>query len=123
MIGKLGEPEIRELGRAVFAQKNVGGLHVPVDNTSAVSVGKRFAGVPRNVHNFVPRKQMARRSRILNLLLECSAVYVFENQKRLVTIVFERIDGGNIGVIQPRDRVGFLTEALDEIRRGRQMPR
>lgn len=49
---RIGKPKITEFRRAVLADENVGWLHVAMDHTAAVGVGKRLGDLDAKAGDF-----------------------------------------------------------------------
>ena len=118
-IQRLGEPEVEHLDRAVRLDLDVRGLDVPVHDPLLVRRLERVGDLPGDGQRLVEWK-----GTLGNAIGERGAFHQFHYERLLLGGVLEPVDGGDVRVIQLRERPGLPLEAGEAVRvlghRGRQ---
>jgi hypothetical protein len=98
ITGRFGQPEIQQLHRAPGSHLDVRGLQVPVDHAAFVRSLQTFGDLTGN------RQRIVHRDRALRDSFGHGPPFdQFHHQRALL----EAMDGGDVGVIQCRQRLGF----------------
>ena len=97
----------------VVQQHDVLGLDIPVDHPVCMGVFQCLEDLRDKVHRF-PAAELS--SPLVQVLPQGHAVHVFHDD--ILQIVVDRhvIDLDDVGMVQQRDRLGFVFEAADQIR-------
>ena len=106
----LGDAEVRNLHPALFVQQDVFRLDVAMDDALFVGELQRLAN-----HRHNRQRLLRRHFAVQQQLAQIQAVYKFHHQITMSTRFAEVVDSDNVGVIQPRQGLGFACEPFDEL--------
>ena len=119
-----GDAEVGDLHPALFVEQDVFRLDVAVDDALFVGVLQRLADFRNDGERLGGRQlsglqQLSQRQAVhkLHQQIETSPHLTYSDKSRLETCTSaEIIDGDDVRMIQPRQRVGFALESLGELR-------
>ncbi len=103
---QLGQAEVRDLGRALLGQDDVGRLDVAVDDPALVGVVEGPGQLLDEPRGLARRLGIAR-----ELLLEAAARGVFQHQVALPLELADLVDLHEVGVLEPGRGLGLVAEA------------
>src|SRR5580700_2969528 len=95
--GKLGEAEVENLYRAALGDEDVGRFDVAVDDAFGMSGVEGVGELDADVEQAIERKRTAGQ-----FLAEALALQQLHRNKGLASVVFDRVDGADVGMIQGR---------------------
>ena len=101
----LGQAEIEDLHLAAAVDHDVAGLDVAMDDLPALGGGHAVGDLRGDVHDLIQGERLQ-----LQQLVEGDAVDVLHDDVFPVVLLGDLIDGADVGVVQPRRRLGFAQE-------------
>ena len=105
------EPEVEELDLAVFGQKDVSGLHVPVNDAPAVRMGEAAAHFTQDAHLLLQGQVLARAKPLAQVL----AAEELHDDVDTVLLLAQLENGDHVPVLEVGDEARFAEEALDRL--------
>src|ERR1700691_1158148 len=103
----LCQSKIQNLGMPAFGHEDVGGLDVPVDNTSAVSSIERIRNLNSKPHYLVHLHRLA-----ADLTLQGQPVQKLHDDEWLLSLLADLVNRTDIGMIESRRGTSFTPEAF-----------
>ena len=104
----LGEPKVQNLHRAFGRQHDVGGLQVTMDDAFAVRSFESRGDLFEEGNCLVDGDGPAGKSRRQRLAFD-----ELHDEELLAVLCLQTIEGGDVGVIQAREELGFSFETGD----------
>ncbi len=106
--GILGEAEVGDLDAAVSKQHQVGRLDVPMHHVVVVRVIERLAGLGDQLHDLADGQQLPGPG----VRLERLPLDVLHRDEELALVLADVEDGDHTGVLEPAGRLRFAGEPL-----------
>ncbi len=104
-------PEIQHLHLTVRPHEDVPRLDVSVDDARAVRGVERLGDLGRDLEHLARFERLAG-----DVSLEIRALQPLHGDERLAVVVLDLVDGADVGMVQPRQRVRLATEPPDGVR-------
>ena len=114
-IHRLREPEVEHLHRAVTADLDVGGLQIAMDDALLVRRFERLGDLSGDRQRLVDRDRA-----VGDPLGQIVALDQFHHEGVVARGFLDRIDGGDVGMIQRRERLRLALEPRQALEIGRE---
>ena len=102
-----GDAEVQQLGRAVRLHKDVGRLHVAMDDVVAMGIAERRADLLQNAQPVGHGELRAGADQLVQRL----ALHALHHNVGGSVVVAQVVNGDDIGVVEPARSAAFLVEA------------
>ena len=112
------EPEIGNARNALLGEHDVLRLQVAVNDAVAVGVREAVRDGSHDADGFGDGELLGALGIRLHAGAESAAGEIFEDEKPAAVILIHRVNGGDVGVVQRRDRARFRLETLNARRAG-----
>src|SRR5450631_1055963 len=104
---QLGESEVEDFDLPARREEDIGGFYVAVDDAFGVGGVERVGELNAEVEQAIERQRTAGELRVKTLALQ-----QLHRNKGLAFLVFYRVDGADVGMVQGGGGARFELEAL-----------